>query len=107
MELDQKKWKKDKKRHGKTYEVIKTSRKPASEFDRILVDGQEYKFGKRTNALRITDEAVAMDIKQALPNDVVVYPVDDVPKTIEEKDHKWFHVVPELPWHKDRKDDNS
>jgi hypothetical protein len=96
-------WKKNKKRHGETYEIIKTSRKPPSEFDRIIVDGKEYKFGKRTNALRVMDKSVAMDIKQALPNDVVVYPVDDVPRSREERDHKWFHAVPELPWHKDKK----
>jgi len=101
METKPKIWKKNKKRYGKTYEVIKTSKKPSSEFDRINVDGKEYKFGKRTNALRLTDARVARDIQQALPDDVIVYPVDDVPKTREDKDHKYFHVVPKLPWHKD------
>ena len=100
--MDQKSWRKDKKRHGQTYEVIKTSTAPSREFDRVMVDGKEYKFGKRTNAMRLTDKAVAMDIKQALPNDVLVYPVDDVPKSREERDHKWFHAVPKLPWHKDK-----
>ena len=98
-ELD-KNWNKDKKRHGKSYEVIKTSQAPRGEFDRVEVDGKEYKFG-RSGAMRLTDKAVAMDIKQALPNDVLVYEVDDVPTSREEKDHKGFHAVPKLPWHKD------
>jgi hypothetical protein len=58
---------KDHKRSTKSYEIIKTSRKPKSEFDRILVDGKEYKFG-RSMAMRVRDKRVAHDIAQALPD---------------------------------------
>jgi hypothetical protein len=68
----------------------------------IIVDGKEYKFGP-SMAMRVRDGKVAQDIKQALPDDVLVYPVDDVPSK-DQKGHTYFHVVPPLPWHEDEDD---
>lgn len=101
MELDPKKWMKDHKKATKSYEIIKTSRKPKSEFDRIIVDGKEYKFG-RSMAMRVRDKKVAKDIADALPDDVLVYEVDDVP-TRDNRGHNYFFAVPKLPW-KDKDD---
>jgi len=101
-DLDVKNWHKDKKRHGKTWEVIRNSKKPFSEFDRIVVDDKEYKFGKRTGAMHIKDAGVVKEMKEALGNEIVAYEVEDIPYSREERDHKWFHAVPELPWHKEK-----
>ena len=95
---------KDHKKATKSYEIIKTSRKPKSEFDRVVVDGKEYKFG-RSMAMRVRDGKVAKDIADALPDDVLVYEVDDVAEK-DQKGHNYFHVVPPLPW-KDDDGDNS
>lgn len=92
---------KDHKKATKSYEVIKISKKPYSQFGSVEVDGKKYDFGRRTNAMRIRDKKVAMDIKQALPDDVIVYEVDDVPTT-GDRGHNYFHVVPRLPWHKEK-----
>ena len=96
MELDSKKWMKDHKKATKSWEIIKTSRKPKSEFDRVVVDGKEYKFGK-SMAMRVRDGKVAKDIADALPDDVLVYPVDDVP-TEGDRGHNFFFTNPALPW---------
>ena len=68
----------------KSYEIYKASQRPWSQFNAINVDGKRLEFGRQTNALRVTDKALARDIKQALGGrpgeaDVVVVEVDDVP----------------------------
>ncbi len=68
---------------GKSWEILKASPKHNSEFNRIIVDGREMRFGSN-GALRIRDEAMARDIKQQLGGrpgeaDVCVVEVDDVP----------------------------
>ena len=94
---------KDHKKATKSYEVIKISKKPYSQFGSVEVDGKKYDLGRRTNAMRIRDKKLAMAMKQALPDDILVYEVDDV-ATKDQKGHNYFHVVPPLPWHeKDEK----
>ena len=73
----------------KSYEIYKASQKPWSQFNAIEVDGKRLELGRQTNALRVTDKALAMDIKHALGGkpgeaDVVVVEVDDVPTKGEE-----------------------
>ena len=95
--------KKKRKKYGKSYEVIKASRKSWSDFGGIDVDGKVLDFGP-SGALRLHDERLARDVHQALgtgPNpDVVVVEVDDVPDTREARDHTNFHGgMPAMPWH--------
>ena len=96
-----KKAKQTRKKAGKSYEVIKASQKPWSEYNAIDVDGKLLKFGRETNALRVRDKALAMDIKQALGGrpgeaDVVVVEVDDVPER--DGSRPMSFLVPKLPW---------
>lgn len=97
--LGKSKRKSKKSKRSKSYEIIKASRRPWSEFSGIGVDKKYLKFGRRTNALRIRDGKLAKDIKQALGDEVVVIEVDDVAKP-GEKDSKSFFSVPNLPWKK-------
>ena len=99
-----KKTKQARKKAGKSYEVIKASQKPWSQFNAIDVDGKLLKFGRDTNALRVRDKALAMDIKQTLGGrpgeaDVVVVEVDDVPER--DGSRPTSHFISRVPWHKE------
>lgn len=88
----------------KSYEIYKASRRPWSQFNAIDVDGRRLEFGKQTNALRVRDKKLAMDIKQTLGGkpgeaDVVVVEVDDVPGQ-SESGHRYFFGFKGAPWAK-------
>jgi hypothetical protein len=85
---------------GKSYEIYKASQKPWHEYNAIDVDGRRLEFGKQTNALRVRDKKLAMDIRATLGGkpgeaDVVVVEVDDVPAR-NESGRKSF-IIP-APW---------
>ena len=99
-----KKTKEKRKKAGKSYEILKASQKPWSQFNAINVDGKRLEFGKETNALRVRDKALAMDIKQALGGrpgeaDVVVVEVDDVPERDGSRPASF--LISKVPWHKE------
>lgn len=85
----------------KSYEIYKASRKPWSQFNAIEVDGKRLELGRQTNAMRVTDKALARDIQQTLGGrpgeaDVVVVEVDDVPTNTERAPIKSWII--NAPW---------
>jgi len=87
----------------KSYEIYRASQKPWSQFNAINVDGKRLEFGRQTNAMRVTDRKLAMDIKQTLGGrpgeaEVVVVEVDDVPTNTERAPRKSWII--NAPWKK-------
>ena len=103
VEQSFKEHKKKRVKGEKSWEIMKASQKPWSEFNAIEVDGKRLDFGRQTNALRVTDKALARDIQQTLGGrpgeaDVVVVEVDDVPTNTERTPRKSFII--NAPWKK-------
>jgi len=99
VEQSFKKHKAKRKRGKKTWEVIKASQKPWSEYNAIDVDGKRLDFG-RSGMMRLTDGVLAKDIKQALGGrpgeaDVVVVEVDDY---VSENESSSKSFIINAPW---------
>jgi hypothetical protein len=86
--------------HGKVWEVVKASTK---DFDGIIGQGKERRFGKRTGAFVTRDPKLAKEINEKYgyskngSRDVVVVERDEYAAPT----RKNLHVVPAMPWHEE------
>jgi len=97
-------------RKKKVWEVISNSKVPIQGILHRKRDGTHVPlaFGKETNAMRIHDEGLALDLARKYDRrhggdgSIVMVPVDDVDKDRPgQRAYRQMFTVPRLPWKKD------